>query len=418
MIIDIECSNIALNNFLYITKAILNIIMIVAPILAILSLIILFTKMTMDPDNNKLIHNLKNAVIALVVIFFIPVFVNLTMSIIGNKTEITSCYNNATKPDSNSKYLDPNPNPEDPKKVPIPDPGKYESGNPYQLDFSCTSSKVHANFSCPTLKIVERHLNDFNYYNFRSTINSYGGFQNYVDSLGGVFKKYYGKNPKVDTVYEFQLLAEYVFGFMYMYGFDYYNGPQDDRKYCKWGGGCRNMKEYRETNEPPRGGTSDAFYPGQLMYLSEGLSNKRYFDKMVAGEGTMNLTTNCNWSVDMVFFKAGIFGAGRTKINSSMNITQLKKYATPITKYEDLKPGDIMGFYNNKIDRNNPKTWGVIAHSAFVGEVNKTKGTVTIYDGGSYYMLHRNHKWTVKYPTKDKMGYWSGWVGWRVIDLK
>ena len=416
MILDIQCSSLVLNNFLYITKTIMTIIMIAAPILAIISLIILFTKMTMDPDNKKLLNNLKNAVIALVVIFFIPVFVNVTMLLIGNRTNISNCYNNSTRPSSYTKYQETNNN----KKEPLVSSNseEYEVGDPYQLDFSCTSSKIRANFSCNTIKIVERHLDDVNYYNFHSVINSYGGFQNYANSLGGVFKKYYGKQPKVTTTYEFQLIAEYVFGFMYMYGFDYYNGPQDERKYCKWGGGCRNMKEYRETNEPPRGGTSDAFYPGQLMYTQEGLSQKRNFDKMVSGNGTLNMTTNCNWSVDMVFYKAGIFGQGRTGVSSAMNIGQLKKYAKPITKFEDLKPGDIMGFYYHPIDRDKPSTWGVIQHSAFVGEVNKTKGIVTIYDGGSYYMINRNHKWTVKYPTTDKMGYWPGWVGWRIIDLE
>ena len=53
MILDIDCQNIMLNNFMYIVKNIMNIILIAAPILLILSLTITLSKMAMDPDEKK-----------------------------------------------------------------------------------------------------------------------------------------------------------------------------------------------------------------------------------------------------------------------------------------------------------------------------------------------------------------------------
>ena len=89
-----------------------------------------------------------------------------------------------------------------------------------KMNFSCTSDNVKAQFSCSTLKIVEKHLYDVNAQNFHQVINSYGGFDNYAKSLGGIFSEYYGKKLNIETETEFQKVAEYTFGWMYMYVFE------------------------------------------------------------------------------------------------------------------------------------------------------------------------------------------------------
>ncbi len=55
MILDIDCQNIMLNNFMYIVKNIINIILIISPILLILSLTITISKMAMDPDEKRIL---------------------------------------------------------------------------------------------------------------------------------------------------------------------------------------------------------------------------------------------------------------------------------------------------------------------------------------------------------------------------
>lgn len=403
------CSSAALNAFMYATKNITNIIMIIAPILAIISMTLLFTKMMADPDNKKLLKQLENAVKALLVVFFIPFIVTLVMRLVGDRTEITKCYSNATKPDLYAKYIKTSDVPSSPIIV---NPDDYEEGGYTQLDFSCKSKYIKAQFSCETLRIVERHINDFNYYSFNSVISSYGGFDKYMKSLGGVFAKYYGIQPKVTTVKEFQEVSEYVLGMIVMYGFDYYNGS--DGKYCKWGGGCQPMSKIRQ-GTLPRSATSDAFYPDQLIHSQDGLSDRTHFDKLISNRGEINMTTCCNWTTDMVYYKAGIFGTGRTAVNQSASFRKIGAAKTNkiITNYEEIKPGDIIEWFDNSIDPNNVNTWNSWYHVSFVGEVDKDKRTFTAYETGSYLTSGRNHK---KVMSMDKKLKTAAII--RVIDLQ
>lgn len=404
------CKSAGLNSFMYFTKNIINIILIVAPILAIISFIFLFFKLTMDPDNKKLIKRLENVVKAMLFLFFIPLSVTIVMSLVGEKTDITKCYKNAQKPDVYAQYIKIEST-DDNKKI-IKSAEDYEDGTYKQLDFSCKSKYIKAQFSCDTIHIVERHMTDFNYYNFRSVIDSYGGFDRYMQKLGGYFKKYYGVQPKVTTVYEFQQVAEYVYGMMVMYGFDYYNG--ENGKYCKWGGSCQDMEKIRK-GEFPKSGNNRAFYPGQLIHNEDGLSDRKNFDRLISPEGEINMTTCCNWTVDMVYYKAGIFGTGRTAVNSSASFTKmgLAKTNKLITNYEDIKPGDIVHWFERTVDPANPNTWGDWYHVSFVGEVDQKKRTWTTYEGGSAIMLRENHK---SVYSMDKPNNKIAIV--RVIDLK
>lgn len=424
MIIDIQCNSNMLNDVLYAAKNILNLIMIIAPILAIISFTILLIKMTLNPDDKKIIKNLGNAVKALIIIFFIPLFVNVVMGILGESNQFSSCYNNATKRSGNTTYVNPN---DTEKKSKIGTEDVYERGEPKQLAFNCKSQVIKSQFSCDTLHRVAAHYKDFNYYTFDSFMSNKGGFQNYVDEVGGFFKEYYGKRPKVKTVLEFQKISEYVFGFLYMYGVDYFNGknPEDEgKKYCKWGGACLFYKAEAEAIRENRAneivyptGTDDAFYPGQMRFDNNGLSPSANFDKMVSNG--YNITTNCNWTVDMVFYKAGIFGTGRTKVNASSMYSEQVAHYPIVTDFKDLQVGDILHFFNHEVDSSNPSTWSGWKHVAYVGEVNKKKGTVTAYDGGSYFTINRNHKWTFnRNKTTKSLGGFPGWGAVHIIDLK
>ncbi len=421
MVLAITCEG-ALNNIFYIVKNIMTIIMIVAPILAIISFSVILIKMTMSPEDKKIIKTLSNALKALVIIFFIPMLVTIAMYALGENTDISKCYLKSSKINTNSTYN--NSLYKDKKKTKVTyNPNDYEKGDPRQLDFSCKSNILKANFSCETIRIVEKHLNDFNYYTMGSYINGKGGFKNYTKELGGIFEDYYGKKLNVTKVYEFQRVSEYVFGYMTMYGFDYYNGKQCNKdghnctgKWCKWGGGCMHYEDILYNNKLPSAGTSDAFFPGQMLYDSYGLSDKKNFDRMVSGQDHMNMTTNCNWAVDMVFYKAGIFGTGRVKNNSSSNYTAMYKTAKKVIyKPDDLEVGDILAFFNNPVpEGSGPSSWHGWYHAAYVGETHKDEGYIVIYDGGSQLTNSRSHKWTMKMDGKAN----KKWVGFRVIELE
>lgn len=403
------CTSADLNSLMYFTKNILNLLIIIAPILAIISFTVLFTQLMHNPDNTKLIKKLKNTTIALVVLFLIPVIISIVMNLIGNSTDITKCYVNATKPELYSEYISTNDTPSQPIYT---NPDEYESGSFQQLDFSCKSKRIKAQFSCDTIRIVERHINDFNYYNFDSVINSYGGFDKYMNSLGGYFKEYYGQQPKVTTVKEFQKVAEYVLGMIVMYGFDYYNG--DTGKYCKWGGSCKSMSKIRQ-GELPGAATSDAFYPDQMLHTEDGLSDSTHFDKLISNKGEINMTTCCNWTTDMVYYKAGIFGQNRTGINHSASFAKLGRAKSNkiITNYEEIKPGDLLEWFDNEIDPNDVSTWKNWYHVSFVGEVDYEKKTFTAYETGSGLTGSRNHKKVHSMKKKNKH-----LAVIRVIDLK
>ena len=141
------------------------------------------------------------------------------------------------------------------------EPGDYERGstgiNPnkgYCPNFVEPNNTVKSSFDATTMSIIEKHLEDFDYSTYKP---SEGG--KYIKSLGGIFSKYYGQEVHVTTAGELQEVAEYVFGLMYIYGFDYYNGS----KYCKWGGSC----------DSPGSGADDAFYPQNELFYPQYLGN-------------------------------------------------------------------------------------------------------------------------------------------------
>ena len=252
-----------------------------------------------------------------------------------------------------------------------------------------------------TKKIVEKHLLDFNSSTYNSYLNRIGGFNKYADSLGGIFKKYKGKNLSGETYEDFIIASEYVFGYMIMYGFDYYNGKElQNGHYCKWGGGCLYYTDLQKYIDEDRldeyefpVADYDAFYPGDYRQEDALSSPKSNFDLLLQNG---HLTTNCNWTVDMVLWKAGIFHEGSKHSNSSSSISSLLKAGGKvISRLCDLKPGDIMYFFKSDIVRDDPSTWGGAAHVAVVGEIDGKNNKIVVYDGGSQHQMTKNFKWSI-----------------------
>ena len=82
---------------LMVLKRGLTVIQILGPVLAIVSLMITLFKMVDNSDIGEMEKNkkkIKNSLIALVTIFFIPLFINILMYLVGNNTVLTECWNN------------------------------------------------------------------------------------------------------------------------------------------------------------------------------------------------------------------------------------------------------------------------------------------------------------------------------------
>ena len=371
-------------------------------------------------DIGKDVGNVIKNLIAGLIIFLLPTMISYTFNeLLGTQNDFVSCLNNATlegvkeaeaieaaeaaakKKEEEEENLRISKEMLAKRKKEILEAyrKRLEQGwHCSPIDYSYEGNgTVKAKFSSNTMRIVEKHINDFNYYNFNQVINSYGGFDKYMKSLGGVFAKYYGRELEIKNPCDLQDVGEYVFGMMYMYGFDYFSGLS--RKYCKWGGSCLKYADLNKAEEEGKldqikipSGDPDAFYPGSFRYDQNGLSNRTNFDALISGRTGINMTTNCNWTVDMVYYKAGVFGKQFNTTGASPKSEA--KQGIIIDKVSDIAVGDIVHFYDNPIDKNDPSTWNSWYHVAFIGEVDKKAGTVTGYDGGSYYQLTKTFKWT------------------------
>ena len=108
MMMLMDCNNATLGIILYYFKNILNIIWIVGPLLAIISLTINFIMLVKDPEDKKAPKKIKNSLIALVVLFMIPALVNAFMLIANDSFEISACWKqDISKPDLNPTYINP-----------------------------------------------------------------------------------------------------------------------------------------------------------------------------------------------------------------------------------------------------------------------------------------------------------------------
>ena len=111
MIINITstCSDSILIPFLSILKNFLNIIHIVVPLLLILSVTLTITKLMQDPDDKKAPKKIINSVIAIVIIFFLPVFLDVVINLTGEDEKITNCLNiNHSQNNISSSYQEIN----------------------------------------------------------------------------------------------------------------------------------------------------------------------------------------------------------------------------------------------------------------------------------------------------------------------
>ena len=377
-ILNVVCDS-NLNNIFYILKTILDIIMIIAPILAIVSLAMHIFEEIIDPDNKKNIQKLKNTIKALMIIFIIPLLINIVTLIIGEKTSLTSCWNNTRRSSIKIKYYDKKENTSKKTKV-YTDSKNYHgktnasgivSNNPNifsNLNFTCKSKIVKAQFSCDTLSIVEKHLYELNANNFYNVINSYGGFDAYAKNVGGIFGEYYGKEMPHETTADFQRAAEYVIGWMYMYGWTYWGSPK-----VFW-----------------KNGFYEKYDKSKVQYYNDGHKKQyEHFDPLVSGQRGVNyMATACGELEIFAYDKMGI---------SRKERKQLPKVA----RLRDLKPGDAILFFNEKVpDKLNEKTWnfGSVRHNVIVGEVYNDR--VVIYDVGSYFPKHQNYKRTIYFPNE------------------
>ncbi len=125
------CSDPGMGVILNVLKNILNIIQIVGPIVFLIALVINFTKLMMNPEEKKLIKNCFNSLWGAIIIFAIPIFINVVMSMLSTDFTLSSCWNNIKITNTRASYISPTG--QRGKQIFI-NPNDYEMGDPKKTD--------------------------------------------------------------------------------------------------------------------------------------------------------------------------------------------------------------------------------------------------------------------------------------------
>jgi len=120
-----SCSDYAMVGILSVVRRLLSLFQIIAPILCIISLSITFIQLVNNPDNKKLLPKIRNSIIALFVVFFVPVIVNVLFAMLDDSTPLSSCWQMANYTYQAATYV---PVDERGRTSFINDPSSYSQG--------------------------------------------------------------------------------------------------------------------------------------------------------------------------------------------------------------------------------------------------------------------------------------------------
>lgn len=90
-----QCGDPVLAKILGIMKSILSIIQLVGPIVGIISIIISLIKLVTNPEEKKYKKFIFNWLIAIFLLFLLPLIINLVMALLDDSFTISSCWNYA-----------------------------------------------------------------------------------------------------------------------------------------------------------------------------------------------------------------------------------------------------------------------------------------------------------------------------------
>ena len=128
-LLEVTCTDSSLGMILSVFHKIVQIIQIIAPILLIVMLAIFFTRLLANPDDKKGLKRIRNAMHACLFVFMVPVCVSALMGLLGEKTTISSCWNDANYGGRATEYINPYGTDNRTRDF-LTDPEDYEKGNP------------------------------------------------------------------------------------------------------------------------------------------------------------------------------------------------------------------------------------------------------------------------------------------------
>ncbi len=141
-----SCSDPAVLVVLKIVKSILNLVQMIGPILAIVSLIYTIIMLIKNPDEKKYVKRIKNSLIALLLVFFVPVIVNTVLGALGETTKFSQCWNSVDNTSrTTAKYKEINSSKSTSQIV--TDPSEYQKGTSKPTSSSSSSNNNSNNSS-------------------------------------------------------------------------------------------------------------------------------------------------------------------------------------------------------------------------------------------------------------------------------
>ena len=129
------CTDYGLAVLLDIVRKFFNILQLIVPILLIIGITIQLIKLVSNPDEKGSPKKIINRIIAALIVFFIPMIIDVSLSTISQTSTFTlaDCWAHAkisseVSQANKSTYIDPNSN--KPKTSFLIDPEAYETGTP------------------------------------------------------------------------------------------------------------------------------------------------------------------------------------------------------------------------------------------------------------------------------------------------
>lgn len=234
------------------------------------------------------------------------------------------------------------------------------------------------------------------------------GYEAWLKSLGGVFATLAGNSRVGDGDGDAFVDAEkYVYGLMWIAGFEYCAGTAEYER-------CTPLKGYMNPY--------DGYY-GTCGFSHLDIGDETCGANLDQSMVLHKFTTCCNYTVDKVYKKAGLFG---TKNENSIPIgacsypSMIKNYGGQIiTEWGDLHMGDIIQWFDPSTTQghlNDPDAWDGWFHVTFIGE--ETEDEVVMYTTGHDFTNSGNFRQVHKRTEKRDLNNDPGWIGIHLWDLK
>ena len=236
-------------------------------------------------------------------------------------------------------------------------------------------------------KTISDHCRDFTADTYTAYMKKAGGYDAYVKALGFAIPT--GTCKKLSA---FRQACGAMTGNMAVWGIDYSSSNDGSGHYYRWGNGSSDA--FRRTGKGKcKGGTLKAILNDPAV-----------------------VTTNCNYGVNTLLRALGLY-----KTASENFITWATRYGHPVTAKKDLRPGDMVHFFNQPVrDRAKPSTWKGKGwkHIAIVYAVEN--GKIWLVDFGSRFIKSKNPLHYMPVDTSSLAGgeYTGYWTAVHAFDLE